>query len=100
MLDTAGKIRETGNVRTASQKVINIENTATMYGYIVADLTPSLKTIAADNDFRLTWDKAGFYRYHETRDIFIEIISYDKLLADAKKRNALFFDVLMGDLTA
>ena len=93
MLDTAQKIRETGNIRTASQKVINIPNTATMFGYIVADITPSLRAIAGDNDFRPTWDKAGFYRYHETRDIFIEIIPYDKLLTDAKKRNALFFEV-------
>ena len=100
MLDTAGKIRETGNIRTTSQKVINVANTTTMIGYIVGDLTPSLRAIAADNDFRVTWDKQGFYRYHETRDIFIELISYDKLLSDAKKRNALFFDVLMGDLTA
>ena len=47
-----------------------------------------------------TWDDKGYYMYHKTNDIFIETISYDKLISDAQKRNAAFFDILLGDIVA
>ena len=49
---------------------------------------------------RTTWDEKGYYMYHSANDIFIETIGYDKLVADAQKRNAAFFDILLGDIVS
>lgn len=36
----------------------------------------------------------GYYGYNETLNAYYEIISYAKLLADAKKRNRILFEKL------
>jgi hypothetical protein len=40
----------------------------------------------------------GLFKYHEDFDVFIEILGFDKLISDAEKRNAAFFDILLNDL--
>ena len=39
-------------------------------------------------------ENLGYYRYHKEYNAYFEIIAYDRLTADAKKRNAIFFDAL------
>ena len=46
----------------------------------------------------MTSDQEGYFYYHDTHDIFVEVIGYHKMISDAKKRNAAFFDVLLGEL--
>lgn len=43
-----------------------------------------------------TPDNMGFFGYNAVKDInaYIEIVSYDKLVEDAKKRNKILFDKL------
>ena len=36
----------------------------------------------------------GYYGYQSERNAYFEVISYAKLLADAKKRNQILFDKL------
>jgi hypothetical protein len=38
---------------------------------IVADLEPSLRSLARRYDFDETWDKKGLFKYHEDFDVFI-----------------------------
>lgn len=64
------------------------------YGYIIADLTNSLIRQARFMDFRKTPDGMGMFSYNTTYNAYIEIISFDKLLIDAKKRNQVLFDKL------
>jgi hypothetical protein len=49
-------------------------------------------------DFDETWGKKGLFKYHDDFDIFIEILGFDKLISDAEKRNATFFEILLNDL--
>jgi hypothetical protein len=65
---------------------------------IVADLEPSLRSLARRYDFNETWDKLGLFKYHEDFDVFIEILGFDKLISNAEKRNAAFFEILLNDL--
>ena len=58
------------------------------------DITPNLKKIAELHDFIETPDKLGLYRYHEKKKSYIEILSYDKMINDAEKRNRILFDKL------
>ena len=41
-----------------------------------------------------THDGSGFYGYISGYAAYIEVISFKKLIADAKKRNQAFFDKL------
>ncbi len=44
----------------------------------------------------MTPDGMGYYGYQPERNAYYEVISYSKLLADAKKRNQILFDKLFS----
>jgi hypothetical protein len=64
------------------------------YAFIICSIMPSLEEIAVRRAFIKTPDGEGYFRMHPTLCVYEEIISYNKLLSDAKKRNASFFDKL------
>ena len=71
----------------------NVESIA-FYCYIIADLTDSLIEAAENAGLTRTPDRQGFFGHNSARGAYIEVISYDKLLSDAKKRNEALFDRL------
>lgn len=85
----AGKLKDRAGrlVRAASQ-------TIPAYCYVVCDLTPALETRVQDMGGRRTPDNLGYYGFNETLNAYYEIISYQKILADAKKRNRILFEKL------
>lgn len=62
--------------------------------YSICDITPSLKQVLKDLDATETPDKQGYYGFHRNHGVYYEVIGYGKLLADAQKRNRIFFDKL------
>lgn len=64
------------------------------YCYIICDLTPKIKIVAKRHDFTETFDGEGYFGYRKEYNAYFEIISYDKLLDDSKKRNQILFDKL------
>jgi len=62
--------------------------------YIVADLTDSLKDQCANHGLIETADGMGFFGYMPSRKTYIEVISFNKLYADALMRNQAFFSKL------
>lgn len=64
------------------------------YCYVIGDLTPSLKESAESRGLTQTQDKEGYFGYNPTFGAYVEVISYDKLLKDAKQRNKALFDKL------
>lgn len=98
VIGQAIKIREDERIITTNQRTITIPKGVRLYGYVIADLEPTLRTACENHDMTPTWDNKGYYFYHSNRDIFIEVIGYDKLIDDARKRNAAFFEILLGDL--
>lgn len=73
---------------------ISISPHLPIYAYIVCDLTQSLRKLARDYHFRTTPDSQGYYGYHPVHGAYIEIMSFDKLIADAERRNKILFDKL------
>ena len=57
-------------------------------------MTSTLKKDAANAGLTRTPDKGGYFGYNAPRGAYIEVISYDKLLKDAKQRNQVLFDKL------
>lgn len=64
------------------------------YCYIVCDITPKIESIMDTHDYTLTNDGLGYFGYNKKYKAYVELISYDKLLEDANKRNKILFDKL------
>lgn len=71
----------------------NVQQVA-FYCYVIADITPTLRKSAARAGLVPTHDGEGYFGYNPTVGTYIEVISYDKLLKDAKQRNRALFDKL------
>jgi len=86
-------IRE-GKARTADGRNIPVGKDIPFFCYVVSDITPKLEKHAYDFELEKTPDGQGFFGYKRQYKAYVEVISYSKLVADAKKRNAVFFDKL------
>ena len=85
-----------GKVKKANGRGFgNVHNVA-FYCYVVADLTPTLKKSAARAGLIPTQDGEGYFGHNPTVGTYIEVISYDKLLKDAKQRNRVLFEKLFN----
>lgn len=85
---------KSGKVKKANGRGFGNVQNAAFYCYIIADFTESLMADAENADLSRTPDGEGYFGYHRARGAYIEIISYDKLVKDAKKRNQVLFDKL------
>lgn len=83
-----------GQAQDKNGRPIKAGTTTKFYLYAVCDITDSLDRILMLQAFSPTPDKMGYYRYNERLNAYIEILSYDKILNDAKKRNQVLFDKL------
>lgn len=83
-----------GKARTVSGRPIPIPQNLPFYCYIVCDITPTLKEWARLFELQDTPDSLGFFGYKRAFNAYFEVISYSKLVADAEKRNKVFFQKL------
>jgi hypothetical protein len=68
--------------------------TASYHCYIIADLTPTLVRELQHFSLRNTPDGEGRVGYVGNENAYVEIIPYDKLLREARLRQAIFFQKL------
>lgn len=64
--------------------------------YVICDLTDKMRTHCLNSSLLPTADNLGYTGFNQVRHEYIEVISYSKLLADAKKRNQILFDKLFA----
>ncbi|NMC63020.1 MAG: hypothetical protein GYA55_07610 [SAR324 cluster bacterium] len=83
-----------GKAKTKDGRPFNIPPSTPFYCYIVSDLTESLKEQAEFYSLRSTPDNSGYIGFNPNLGAYVEIISFDKLIGDAKKRNRILFDKL------
>ncbi len=62
-------------------------------GYLIADLTPTLRKQVSLR-YHKTADNEGYFFTLPEGNGYVEIISYDKLVRDAKRRNRMLFEKL------
>ena len=82
------------NVVDKNGRIIKVGQNTKFYLYAVCDITSTLEDILDVHDFSITPDKMGYYKYNDKMNAYIEILSYDKILNDALKRNKILFDKL------
>lgn len=83
-----------GNAKDKNGRFIQAGSRTKFYLYAVCDITPSLKRIIRRQDFIQTPDKMGYYKYNETYKAYVEILPFNKMIRDSKKRNKILFDKL------
>lgn len=93
MLEYIEKIEE-NTVTDKCGKQIKVNNHTQFYLYAVCDFTDSLKEVAERFDYSETSDKLGMYWYNRNFNAYIQLLSYDKIINDVRKRNKILFDKL------
>ena len=83
-----------GSATTRDGRKLSVHSDARFFCYVIADLTPKLKDWSELVQLQLAPDEQGYFGYHKGMGAYFEVISYDKMIADARKRNAAFFDKL------
>lgn len=81
-----------GNVKDIDSRLINPQGLRFM-GYLIADLTPSLRRHVGPR-YHQCADNEGYFLTLPDGNGYIEIMSYDKLVRDASRRNRVLFDKL------
>lgn len=88
------KIRE-GEFKTPGGRDILVQDTTPFYGYVVCDLTPKVrKWLDKDKNFTPMPDGLGWFHWFGNINLYMEVISWTKLLRDAEMRNKIFFHKL------
>ncbi|MDL5026405.1 hypothetical protein QR676_04120 [Vibrio sp. TMPB1044] len=92
-LGYAKKLRDRDYVN-AKGRNLYLAKGVPIYCYIICDLTKSIREYCADNNYTPTTDNNGYIWYHRDYNIYFEILSFKKVLLDAKKRNTSLFRML------
>lgn len=91
--DYIRKIRS-GHVKDKEGRLVDVDPSTPFYVYVICDMTNRVKAIAENYGFTKTPDRQGYFNFNEPLSAYVELISYPKLVADAKKRNRILFDKL------
>lgn len=84
-----------GNYKTPEGREILITNNTPFYGYVVCDLTTKVKKwLETEKEFKPMPDRLGWFQWRENINLYIEVLSWDKVLKDAEMRNKIFFHKL------
>lgn len=87
-------IRDGQYLTPEGRQMLIAENTP-FYGYVVCDVTPKVKNwIEREKNFKPMPDRLGWFSWLDNINLYIEVISWDKVLRDAKMRNQIFFKKL------
>ncbi len=87
-------IRE-GKYTTPEGREMLIAKNTPFYGYVICDLTHKVLTwLELEMNFKPMPDRLGWFQWRENINLYIEVVSWDKVLKDAKMRNQIFFSKL------
>ena len=81
-----------GKFKTPANRDILVNDTTPFYGYVVCDLTKKVKDwLLKDKNFTRMPDGLGWFNWFGNISLYMEVISWTKLLRDAEMRNKIFF---------
>jgi len=83
-----------GEVKDKNNREFDLRENTPIYAYIVCDLTKKLKSYAKDAGYKSLPDGQGFFFFNTNYNMYVEIISFDKLVKNSKERNKILFDKL------
>ncbi|MEO0559745.1 MAG: hypothetical protein AAF170_16355 [Bacteroidota bacterium] len=94
LFDYVEEIRA-GKALTVNHRQIEVSPERTRFFlYLVADITPTLRKIILQRSFHPTADEQGYYQVVPALNAYVEVLGWDKLVRDARKRNEVLFHKL------
>lgn len=73
---------------------IKVNENTPVYAYVVADITSKIRDFAKLHQLTISPDGEGYFGFHTGFKMYIEILSFKKVLDDARLRNKIFFKKL------
>jgi len=81
-----------GDFLTPEGKKIMVAANTPFYGYVICTLTPKVELwLEREKDFKPMPDKLGWFSWMSNNNLYIEVLSWDKVARDAGLRNKIFF---------
>jgi len=74
---------------------VRTQNIRPIKKFKLCDSTNKISEFAEAAKLITAPDNAGYFNYNESLTTYVEIISFDKLITDAQKRNQILFDKLL-----
>ena len=88
------KIRQ-GDATDPKGRPIPAPNDIPGFCYIICDITPTIKQRCKTMGcLQEAQDRMGYFGYHPSYKAYVEVISFNKLVQQAKERNRMFFQKL------
>ena len=84
----------TNKAKDKDGRPIIINDSTRFYVYIICDITSKIENIANRYSATKAPDSMSYFWYNAPYRAYMEIISFDKILNDSKKRNRILFDKL------
>ena len=84
-----------GKMKTPKGRDIRVADNTPFYGYIVCDLTTEITNwLELEQNFTPMPDRKGWFQWREKINLYLEVVSWDKILKDVQLRNRIFFEKL------
>jgi hypothetical protein len=81
-----------GKYQTPQGRKILVSDNTPFYGYVVCDLTQKVEAwLHREKNFTPMPDALGWFNWYGNIRLYMEVLSWDKVLRDARMRNAVFF---------
>jgi len=88
-------VKENKKVRLPNGRDLNVGDTTRYYCYAICDITAAIHEYAENNgNYARLKGELGYYMYNRALNAHTEILHFDKLVVDAKRRHKAFFEKL------
>ena len=84
-----------GKFKTQKGRQIQVAGNTPFYGYVMCEITEKVKEcLKMEKDFTPMPDGGGWFKWFGNNNLYMEVLSWDKVLRDAEMRNSVFFHKL------
>ena len=84
-----------GKFKTPKGRPIKVAASTPFYGYVICEMTEKVKEwLELEKNFTPMPDGDGWYEWFGNINLYMEVLSWDKVLRDAEMRNSVFFHKL------
>jgi len=84
-----------GRIKTQEGRPVRFSDNTPCYGYVMCETSEKVKEwLRLEKDFKPMPDGLGWFKWIDNINLYIEVLSWDKVLQDAEMRNGIFFHKL------
>ena len=84
-----------GKYKTPQGRSMRVAENTPFYGFVVCDLTQKVEAwLEREKNFKPMPDRLGWFQWIGNINLYVEVVSWEKVLKDAQMRNKIFFQKL------